>query len=305
MTAAPSAARLRLAVIGRSGQLAQALAEAAAGDATLDLAGLGRPDLDLTQPATIRPALQAASPTLVINTAAHTAVDRAESEPDAAFALNRDGAAALARACADLHLPLIHISTDYVFGGPSPGRACREDDPVAPRGVYARSKCEGEQAVLAAHPGAVILRTAWLHAPFGGNFVRTMLRLMGERDELRVVADQHGSPTYAPDLAAALIVMARRLGAAPQDPALHGVFHLAGSGHGSWYEVAQATVADAVALGRRAVPVHPITTADYPTPAPRPAWSVLDTAKIARHYGLGLPLWRDGVRRCVGRLLAP
>ncbi|WP_300300041.1 dTDP-4-dehydrorhamnose reductase, partial [Ferrovibrio sp.] len=192
---------LQIAVIGLQGQLARSLAELA-GD-SLRVTCLGRPELDLTDPPTIAAALWKAPADIVVNAAAYTAVDRAESESDLAFAINRDGAQALATSCAQLGLPLIHISTDYVFDGQKTTPYVEGDD-CNPQGVYGRSKLEGEQAVLAASSRAAILRTAWVHSPFGNNFVRTMLRLAGDRDRLRVVNDQQGSPTYAPHLAQAI-----------------------------------------------------------------------------------------------------
>jgi dTDP-4-dehydrorhamnose reductase len=295
---------LHVAVIGGgNGQLARSLAETAAKpESGCRVSLLGRPDFDLAEPAALPRLLAALAPQAVINAAAYTAVDRAESEPDAAFRINRDGAAAIAAACAGLGLPLVHVSTDYVFDG-SGRRPWREDDPCAPTGVYGRSKLEGEYAVQAALPAAVILRTAWVHSPFGANFVRTMLRLAGERDRLRVVADQQGCPTYAPDLAVALLALVRRRAGAPGDPALGGIFHLAGAGATSWHGLAREVMAVSQRLGGPHKPVDPIATADYPTPARRPANSVLDCSRIASAYDLGLPDWRDGAARCVARLL--
>ncbi len=199
---------LRVAVIGTQGQLAQSLSELSGEEVAVSC--IGRPLLDLAQPETVVAALDDLPTDIVINAAAYTAVDRAESETDLAFTVNRDGAAAVAAVCARRKLPLIHLSTDYVFDGLRPG-AWRETDTCAPQSVYGASKLAGEQAVLAACPAAAILRTAWLHSPFGSNFVRTMLRLSAERERLRVVADQHGSPTYAPDLAAAILALAKPL----------------------------------------------------------------------------------------------
>lgn len=294
---------IRIAVIGGSnGQLARSLAEAATdSDCTVSL--LGRPQFDLADPAPLPRLLTEIAPQIVINAAAYTAVDRAESEPDAAFRINRDGPAAIAAACAALSLPLVHVSTDYVFDG-SGSRPWREDDPCAPTGVYGQSKWAGEQAVLAALPGATILRTAWVHSPFGSNFVKTMLRLATERDRLRVVADQQGCPTYAPDLAIALLAFARQRAATPDDPALAGVFHLAGAGATSWWGLACAVMEASGRYGGPQRPVDPITTADYPTPARRPANSVLDCSRIAAACGIRLPDWHEGVERCVTRLLA-
>jgi len=280
---------LRVAVIGRQGQLARALAELSGDDVAVTC--IGRPQLDLAQPESIAAALQSLAADIVINAAAYTAVDKAESEADLAFRINRDGAAAVAEACANRKLPLIHLSTDYVFAGDQP-EPWSEADPCQPQSVYGASKLAGEQAVQAAWPAAVILRTAWVHSPFGNNFVRTMLRLSTERDRLRVVADQHGSPTYAPDLAVAILAMAKQGKSG-------GIFHLAGAGAATWHDVAVETMRAA----GRSVPVDAISTADYPTPAKRPANSVLETAKIAAVYGIRLPPWQDGVQRCVARLL--
>ncbi|MEK9969979.1 MAG: dTDP-4-dehydrorhamnose reductase [Ferrovibrio sp.] len=283
---------LRLAVIGTQGQLARSLAALAGGDVAITC--IGRPQLDLAQPASVEAVLGGLPADIVVNAAAYTAVDKAESERELAFSINRDGAAAVAAVCRRRGLPLIHVSTDYVFDGTAAG-AYRETAPCNPQGVYGASKLAGEQAVQAALPSAVILRTAWVHSPFGGNFVKTMLRLSAERDRLRVVADQHGSPTYAPDMAVAIVVVAKQLTAGGAG----GVFHLAGSGETTWHGLA----VEVMKAAGRSIPVDPITTADYPTPAKRPANSVLDTAKIAEAYGIRLPPWQDGVRRCVTQLL--
>jgi dTDP-4-dehydrorhamnose reductase len=287
---------LRVAVIGTQGQLARSLAELSGDDAAITC--IGRPLLDLAEPETVAAALDELPADVIVNAAAYTAVDRAESETDLAFAINRDGAAAVADVCARRNLPLIHLSTDYVFDGIRSG-AWRETDVCNPQSVYGASKLAGEQAVLAAFPAAVILRTAWLHSPFGTNFVKTMLRLSAERDRLRVVADQHGSPTYAPDLAVAILAMARRL-VGVRDAALSGIFHLAGSGETTWHGLAVTTMA----MAQRGILVDPISTADYPTPVTRPANSVLHTAKIEAVYGIRLPPWQEGVRHGVARLLS-
>lgn len=288
---------LRVAVIGTQGQLARSLAELS-GDGVA-IACIGRPLLDLAEPETVAAVLDELPADIVVNAAAYTAVDRAESEAELAFRINRGGAAAVAAVCARRNLPLIHLSTDYVFDGNRSG-AWRETDPCHPQTVYGASKLAGEQAVLAAWPATVVLRTAWLHSPFGSNSVKTMLRLSAERDRLRVVADQHGSPTYAPDLAVAILAMARRL-VASGDAALSGIFHLAGAGETTWHGLAVTTMA----MAGRGVKVDPITTAEYPTPAKRPANSVLDTARIETVYGLRLPPWQEGLRRGVARLLSP
>lgn len=291
-------------VIGREGQLARALAESAAQRPDLSLTCLGRAQVDIADPASIEAGMKGRRADIILNTAAYTAVDRAEAEPQAAFAVNRDGAGWLADFCEARQLPLIHLSTDYVFSGSKQG-SYNEDDPCDPQSVYGRSKYDGEQAVLSRCRRAVVLRTSWVHSPYGSNFVLTMLRLTKERDRIRVVNDQRGAPTYAPDLAMAILGMAERLAGGGATPDLYGRFHLVGSGVATWHDVACAIMAAAAEAGAKTVPVDPITTAEYPTPARRPANSVLSTHKIERTYGLRMPAWQDGVRRCVARALAP
>ena len=292
----------RILVAGRHGQVARALVGAAAMADDLDVVAIGRPVLDLTDAATIARAMHETRPALVVNAAAYTAVDRAESEPDAAMAPNAHGAAHLASAAAASGVPIIHLSTDYVFDG-TLGRPYREDDPVRPLGAYGRSKAAGEGRVRAATDDHVILRTSWIHAPYGANFVRTMLRLAADRDEVRVVADQRGRPTYAPDVAAAILVVARRL-LSDRDRALRGTFHLAGTGEATWADLAEAVFDASRERGGPTASVARIRTADYPTPAARPADSRLDTSRFEATFDHALPDWRDGVQRCVAALAA-
>ena len=289
---------MRIIVTGSQGQLVRALGEQA-GDA--EVVALGRPALDLADPATIFPAISAARPDLIVNAAAYTAVDKAESEPDLAQAINGAGAGHVAAAAARLGVPIIQISTDYVFDG-SGTRAWAETDPVGPTSAYGRSKLAGEQAVAAATANHAILRTAWVHSAHGTNFVKTMLRLGAERQEVSVVADQFGNPTFAPDLADAVLAVARHL-LASDAPALRGVFHAAGTGEACWADVAEAVFADAQAHGRAPVRVNRIATSDYPTPARRPANSRLNGARLAECHGIVLPHWRGSLRTCVARLL--
>jgi len=294
---------MRLLIAGWQGQLARALVEAAPAAADIEAMAIGRPGLDLVKPGTIHATLADVKPDVVINSAAYTAVDKAESEPEAAFALNRDGARLLAEAAAKRGAAIIHVSTDYVFDGTKIG-AWTEDDPTGPLNVYGRSKLEGEAAVRAANPRHVIVRTSWVHGPHGTNFVRTMLRLAGERPELRVVDDQTGSPTYAPHLAAAILAIARQLkenGAA----AKFGTYHLAGSGTTTWCGLAREALAVAGRHGGRSVPVHAISSAEYPTPARRPKNSVLDCRRSTGAFGVTLPEWQAGVEASVRRLLSP
>ncbi|MGQ7794067.1 dTDP-4-dehydrorhamnose reductase [Faunimonas sp. B44] len=288
----------RLLVVGRSGQLARCLARAKAPDGW-QIVCHGREDgLDLASAEASAAAFRAEAPDVVVNAAAYTAVDRAESEPDAAYAINRDGPAALARLCAAAGIPLIHISTDYVFDGSKSGPYL-EDDPIRPLGVYGASKAAGEAAVRDLLPAHVILRTSWVYSPFGTNFVKTMLRLGATRTELSVVADQRGCPTSADDLARAVLTIADRFGRGP--PATYGTYHAAGSGETTWWDFARFVFASA-APWQSPPEVHPIATADYPTPASRPANSRLDCSRLSSVFGLRLPDWQPSVRACVEEL---
>jgi dTDP-4-dehydrorhamnose reductase len=290
---------LRIAVTGLTGQVVSALIERAAKD--IEITALGRPQLDLGLRNAVLAGLRHARCDAIVNAAAYTAVDKAESEAEIAMRINGAGAAHVAEAAAELNVPLLHLSTDYVFDG-TLDRPYREDDPTGPTSAYGRSKLAGEQGIAAAHDNHVILRTAWVYSPFGVNFVKTMLRLGETRDEISVVADQIGNPTSAIDIADAIFILARRLVDDPA-PDLRGVFHLSGAGEASWADVAEATFAEAERRGRRPVHVKHITTADYPTPARRPANSRLDNGKLIARYGLRLPPWRPSLGSCIARLL--
>ena len=289
-------------VTGREGQVARSLAERASGS-QVELVALSRSELDLAgSAAAIVSAIKAARPDIIVSAAAYTQVDRAETEPDLAFAINEQGPKALGRAASELGIPLIHLSTDYVFDGMKASPYV-EEDATHPTGVYGASKLAGEQAVLAAHGDSVVLRTAWVYSPFGANFVKTMLRLAGERDEVGVVSDQRGNPTSALDIADAIIAIASNL-LASDDRALRGIFHCAGAGEASWAEFAEGFFAASSARGGPAARVRHIGTADYPTPARRPANSRMDCSKLARVHGVQLPDWHGSVGEVVGRLLA-
>ena len=287
-------------VIGRQGQVARALTELSPA-CGVQVIPLGRPQFDLTASEMVESTLRAAGADIVVNSAAYTAVDQAEREPEQAKAVNETGAAAVAAAAHALAVPLIHLSTDDVFDG-SKATPYQEEDSVAPTSVYGASKWAGERAVAAATPNHVILRTAWIYAPYGKNFVRTMIALGQTRDEVRVVADQCGCPTYAPDIATAIVTIARNLLSNPDNPELRGLFNLAGNGETSWADFALAIFAILRAKGMRAPVVMPITTADYPTAARRPANSRLDCGKLARLHGIRLPAWQDSLRTCLERL---
>jgi dTDP-4-dehydrorhamnose reductase len=291
---------MRIAVTGRQGQVARALAEAGP-VLNAEVINLGRPQLDLAVPETVGPALKAATPDIVVNTAAYTAVDQAEREPEIAAAVNGTGAGAVAEAARALGIPVIHLSTDYVFDG-NKTSAYVEEDLVAPASAYGASKLAGEKAVAAATDEHVILRTAWVYAPYGKNFVRTMLALAESRDEVRVVADQLGSPTYAPDIAVAIVGIVQNVLRNRSDPLLRGIFHLTGSGETSWSGFASAIFAFLAAKGMRKPALTPIASADYPTPARRPGNSRLNCAKLAYVHGIELPSWCDSLGICLERL---
>jgi dTDP-4-dehydrorhamnose reductase len=208
----------------------------------------------------------------------------------------------LAKTAARLDVPLIHVSTDYVFAGDGK-RPYRETDPVAPLGVYGQSKRAGEDAIRAAHPKHLILRTAWVHSPWGNNFVKTMLRLGGEREELRIVGDQTGTPSYAPDLAGAIIEIAAQIASASADDLRWGTYHLTNSGMTTWYDFAAEIFSEVARTGRATPKLVRIPTADYPTPAQRPTWSVLDNARIGTVFGVQMRDWKVAARECVARLL--
>ncbi|HEY9216135.1 MAG TPA: dTDP-4-dehydrorhamnose reductase [Ancylobacter sp.] len=292
---------MRLYVIGGDGQVARSLREAAAGDNSIVFGSSTRGEVDLLQPSSITAALARFRPDVVINPAAYTAVDKAEAEPDLAYAINRDGAHAVAAAAAALGASVIHFSTDYVFDG-TKDRAYTETDQVGPQGVYGESKLAGELAVAAANPRHVVLRTAWVYAPFGANFVRTMLRLAAERDVLRVVDDQVGCPTYAPHIATAAISVARQVAGAGWKPEHAGVTHLAGPDALSWCGFARQIMQQSAARGGRSVPVEPITTADYPTPAARPANSRLSTSRLSSLFDIRLQSLDKALADCLDRL---
>ncbi len=285
-------------VTGGTGQLATALAQAGGGA----IRCVGRPGLDFDRPDSVGEVFRAMAPRLVVNAAAWTAVDAAEGEPEAAMRANRDGPAALAALCAQAGIPMVHVSTDYVFDGDK-GAPYVEADPTSPTGVYGATKLAGEQAVLAACPQAVVLRTSWVYAATGKNFVRTMLGAAQKVPVLRVVADQRGCPTSAADLADAVLAVAARLQAGWRAE-FGGVFHAAGTGEATWHGLAMATFEAAARHGRAMPEVVPIATADWPTPARRPADSRLDCAKLARVFGVRLPEWRPSLDRTVDALLA-
>jgi dTDP-4-dehydrorhamnose reductase len=280
-----------LLVFGRSGQVATELARLAP-EATF----LGRDQADLSDPEACAAAIRASSCKAVINAAAYTAVDRAETEPDLARPINAEAPGAMARAAAEAGVPFLQISTDYVFDG-SGETPWIEADPTGPLGVYGATKLAGEQAISAAGGQWAVMRTSWVFSAHGANFVKTMLRLGATRAELRVVADQHGGPTPARDIASACLSMIAGMQA---DPAKGGIYHFAGAPDTTWAEFARAIMAQAGLSCR----VTDITTADYPTPARRPANSRLNCAGLARDFGISRPDWQAGLADVLKELTA-
>lgn len=288
---------MKLLVLGAAGQIGGELCRIG-WPARYQLTAVDRAEVDITQQEAVIAAVARERPDVIINAAAYTAVDRAESEPDAAWAVNAAGPGHLAAACKPAGIPLIHISTDYVFDGSKPGPYF-EDDPVNPLGVYGRSKEAGDRAIREALSEHVILRTAWVYSAHGHNFVRTMLRLASERPVLRVVADQIGSPTSAADAARAIAAIVPRIAAGE---ASWGTYHFAGAGAVSWHGFAEAIFDLAAPWRGRPPRVEAITTAEYPTPARRPANSVLDCCRIAAVFGIEPRPWREALAEVIGEL---
>ncbi len=293
---------MRLLIAGWQGQVARSLVELALARKDIDALSVGRPALDLCQPSSIKSTLVGDRPDIMINTAAYTAVDKAEDEPDAVFQLNSTGAAAFAEAAAKRDIPIIHLSTDYVFDGTKQTPYTEADTP-APRSVYGRSKLQSEAQVAEANPRHIILRTAWVHSPFGRNFVKTMLDKARTDGSVNVVDDQVGSPTYALHLAAAILDIAAQV-CARRDAAPWGLYHAVNGGSASWCGLARHVFDVSGSLGGPKAETNAITTADYPTAAPRPANSRLDCGKLNETFGIELPAWERGVEDCVRRVLA-
>jgi dTDP-4-dehydrorhamnose reductase len=292
---------MRLLVAGWQSQIAHAVIEVAPGRADIEACAIGRPGLDICEVRTIERALNEIRPDIIINTAAYTDVDKAELEPQRALALNRDGARLLAESAARRDIPIIHISTDYVFSGMS-AVPYVETDATAPATLYGRSKLEGEAAIQAANPKHIIVRTAWVYSPFGRNFVKTTLQRARKGETLRIVADQFGSPTYAPHLVEVILGIAARATRSGNGAVPWGVYHAAGNGRASWHEIAKQALVNAGDVRHLADRVEAIASADYPTRTQRPAMAALDCAKLEANFGLRLPDWSEGIAACVARL---
>jgi len=288
---------MRLAVTGATGQVATAL-QSLGPAAGLDVITLSRPDFDLERPQTLATSLAAARPDMLISAAAYTAVDQAESERERAHLINAVAPGVLAEAARSLDVPIVHLSTDYVFDGRKTGPYL-ETDSTGPQTVYGETKLAGEAAVAAAADVFAILRTAWIYGPIGKNFVRTMLRLAETRDEVSVVADQVGNPTSAQDIAAGAIKVAKAL---KRGEGASGVYHMTAQGQATWAEFAQAIFEGARNRGLAFAQVRQIATSDYPTPARRPANSRLDCGRIHSVFDVAFPDWRDGLGRCLDQI---
>ena len=292
----------RILVVGQSGQLATALRHCAASQPDLSFDFIGRPAIDLTDTAGLRRIIINRAPDLIINAAAYTAVDQAEVETDIAYQINADAVIELGHIAAELDAPIIHVSTDYVFDGKASG-LYSENASTGPIGTYGQSKLAGEIGLAAATPAHIIVRTSWVYAPYGQNFMRSMLKLGRDHNELSIVSDQIGSPTSADDLAAAIISIARKVLTSAAPEPFYGIVNVCGTGIASWYDFARHIFKCATEQGYRAPVLAAILTSDYPTPARRPENSRLDTTRLSRVFCLELPDWTSSVARDVRILM--
>ncbi len=285
-------------ITGANGQVGQCFQQLAAQYPQWQFIFNDFPELDITDRKAVSSFFQQKSINWCVNCAAYTAVDKAEGEPELARKINVTGAKNLAEACAAQGIPLVHFSTDYVYHNRQ-NTPFRESDPVSPKSMYARTKLAGDRAAMKANPLAMVVRTSWVYSPFGNNFVKTMLRLGAERRELNVVFDQIGTPTYAPDLAAAILQVIQKVERkeVPRKN-LGGVWHYSNEGVTSWYDFAKAVFE----IKKMSCCVHPIETKDFPTPALRPPFSVLNKAKIKAAFGLEIPHWRESLEKCLAAL---
>jgi dTDP-4-dehydrorhamnose reductase len=288
---------MRVVVTGRAGQLVTSLVERGGTEPGLVIVPIGRPELDLETPGAAERAIAAANPDVVINAAAYTAVDLAEDEPERALRVNGEAAGEIASAARRAGAPVIQISTDYVFDGRSES-PYREDAATNPVGAYGRSKLLGEERVRSANPDHVIVRTAWVYGPFGKNFLKTMMTAAKVRDELSVVADQHGNPSSSIDIADGLLALLRRWRAGDRR-GLGQTYHLAGTGATSWFDFAGFIFEECARTGRPSAKVKPIKTEDWPTKAVRPANSMLDSTKFQTDFGYRMPDWQQSTANVV------
>lgn len=294
-------ASLRFVVTGVAGQVAKSLIERARAYSDIEVIALGRPQLELVNTKSIAGIVRAASPDIIVSAAAYTDVDRAEREPEIAFAVNSRASGALALVAKSMEIPIIQLSTDYVFDG-TKDAPYTENDRTSPLGIYGSSKLDGERAIATISKNHVILRTAWIYSPFGKNFLRTMLHAAQTRCELRVVADQIGNPTCALDLATAIIIIGRNL-LTSDNPDLRGTFHLTGTGEASWADFAEEIFKDSLTMGGPFATIKRISSEDYPAIARRPVNSRLSCQRIQQRHAVSLPDWRVSTKEIVRRLI--
>ncbi|HWB62644.1 MAG TPA: dTDP-4-dehydrorhamnose reductase [Chitinophagales bacterium] len=282
---------LKVLITGAHGQLGSEINFLSSLLETHNFVFTDKDDLDITNAAAVQDLIAGGKYSTVINCAAYTAVDKAESEKEIAYKINADAAGYLAKACSETGAQYVHVSTDFIFDG-SIARPLLEDDTPNPLGIYGASKLEGEKLTLANNPHAIIFRTAWVYSSFGANFVKTILRLCKERESINVIYDQVGSPTYARDLAGAILKVVQSPSPKP------GVYNYSNEGVASWYDFAVA-IRDMAGLKTK---INPIETSQYPTPAARPKYSLLNKKKVKETFGLEIPYWRDSLEQCM-RLL--
>ena len=290
---------MKILITGAQGQVGKELVTAA-NEQGFTVIAAGRNELDITQTKNVKSYIESQQPNIVINAAAYTAVDKAEAEQEIAYAINRDGAANLATVCKEQNIPLLHISTDYVFDG-TKKEAYSESDETSPLGVYGISKWQGEEAIRQHCPQHIILRVAWVFGAQGNNFVKTMLRLAKDRDELNVVADQYGGPSPAKNIAETLITLAKQY--KKENTLEWGTYHYCGVDKTNWCDFAKEIFKQAKEKGliNKEMQVNAITTAEYPTPAKRPANSMLDCSKIKKTFGIEMPSWKEALKQVVGQ----
>ena len=285
----------RILVTGANGQLGWELSQLSSNYPQYQFDFVDRSILDLSKPETIHAVLEKHQPDAIINTAAYTAVDKAESEKELAYTVNAKSVELMAAYAASKSIPFITFSTDYVFTGTAT-EPYSTDTTIAPLNFYGSTKADGESLAIAANPNTIIIRTSWVFSSHGNNFVKTMMRLMKERDSLNVVADQKGRPTYAKDLAIATLKMIEAIDAGKN---IKGIYHFANQGETTWFEFAKKIQSTAGLT----CDVHPIQTADFPTPAKRPAYSVLDTSKIEKDLGIEIPHWETALQSCYNEII--
>jgi dTDP-4-dehydrorhamnose reductase len=292
---------MKVLITGANGQLGRELVRLGQ-HVDFEVHGLNRQQLDITNKSQIQQIFTRISPALVINAAAYTNVDRAENESDLAFAVNKNGPSYLARFCADHHLTLIHISTDYVFDG-TKSRPYQESDPIAPLGVYGQSKAQGEAAIRSVLSNHIIIRTSWLYGVYGNNFVKTILKLATEKTALRVVADQFGSPTSAAGLAEAILTIAKKISA--NEKFDWGTYHYCCKGITSWYGLAEKIIELAAPYAvLQARQVEAITTEEWPTPAKRPPYSALNCSRLESQFGIAPESWQQSLKHTIDRIFS-